>query len=253
MNRFTRLTGLLLACATLIAVADITYRATYTGAKSTLSIAGTAKQPIHVMTIGGSVAHGWKDTVGSGYLPRAFSKLQVATHHDYHVYDRTIVGANSTQLATMYKGDYDKWFESVQPQIVVISWGLLNDAKPSVPYSQFEKYIRQEIGDALHHKAIVFLVTPPVTKASYTEFEKQEFAYARAEVHAARSFHSPNVYVFDVFDQMKSYLRAHNLSYVPYAADGWHPNTAGHILAGELLFVDMHREFNNVLPKFITS
>jgi acyl-CoA thioesterase-1 len=96
---------------------------------------------------------------------------------------------------------------------------------------------------ALDRHAVVLIVTPPVTKASYTQYRTVEPLYLNNEMQVARSFHSPNVFVFDVFDQMKAYLVAHHQTYVPYMADGWHPNTRGHALAGRLLDQDLLREF----------
>lgn len=209
------------------------------------------KQPVaparnlRVLTIGGSVAHGWKAPQGKGYLQLAFNQLSNNTAADYKVYDRTIVGANGTQLATIYKGRYETWLNGVQPDVVVISWGLLNDAHPNTPLNTFQTYMKQEIQQALAHHAVVFVVTPPVTKASYTQFKVQEAAYAEAEVTAAESLHNPNVYVFHVFSEMKQYLADHQQTYVPYMGDGWHPNAAGHQLAGQLLYDDMVKQFGN--------
>lgn len=191
------------------------------------------------MTIGGSIAHGWKALHSYGYLQRAFAALTDTTSTRYAYYDRTIVGADGTQLATMYKGRYRQWLEAVKPQIVVISWGLLNDALTKVTQAHFRMYLRQEIQQALSMHAVVFVVTPPVTKATYTQFKVQQPMYVRSEFEVVAQFHNPNVQLFDVFDQMKQYLTSHHQTYKPYMGDGWHPNTAGHILAGKLLYADI--------------
>jgi len=80
-------------------------------------------------------------------------------------------------------------------------------------------------------------------RASYTQYRTLQPLYLDTEMQVAREFHSPDVYVFNVFGLMKAYLRAHDQTYVPYMADGWHPNARGHKLAGELLLMDMLRHF----------
>lgn len=200
---------------------------------------------IRVMTIGGSIAHGWKDPSGSGYLHRTFETLTNQTSATYEVFDKTIPGANGTQLATMYKGRYEKWLKSVKPQIVVISWGLLNDAGPKTPLTKFKSYIHDEIELALSYHALVFMVTPPVTKATYTQFKTQQPMYVKGEISVAKKFDKSNVYVFNVFSQMKNYLALHHQTYLPYMGDGWHPNTAGHILASHLLVTDVLKKFGD--------
>lgn len=190
------------------------------------------------MTIGGSVAYGWDDTKqGGGYLARAFRSLSSAGGTRYSIANRAVIGANAIQMATRYP----QWLNAVKPNVVVISWGGLNDAWPRTPLSRYQAEISREIALALQIHAVVLVVTPPVTRATYTRYVLQEPMYLQAETAVARSFHSPNVQVFDVFDQMKAYLRAHHQTYKPYMADGWHPNSAGHILAGRLLFQDLVR------------
>ncbi len=204
-----------------------------------------------VLAIGGSVAHGWKDTTGPGYLARAFQELSLRSKTSYHYIDRTIVGANGLQLATLYKNHYLGWLHSFAPKVVVISWGLLNDALPKTPMSTFDFHIHQEIAEALSIHAVVLMVTPPVTKATYTQFKLQEPRYVRHEIRVAKSFNSPNVVVCDVFDQMRSYIVSHKQSYKMYMGDGWHPNSAGHILAGHLLYNDIIAHYGNKAIAYI--
>ncbi len=192
-----------------------------------------------VMTIGGSVAHGWKDVKGEGYLHRALQTYQTATNVFYAYYNRTIVGANGHQLATMYKGDYSKWLTAIHPTVVVLSWGLLNDALPKTTYSKFAYYLKQEIQEALQYHAVVLVVSPPITKAAYTQYPIQEKNYDKQEALVVKSLKNPNVYYIDLLNQMKAYLKAHHQTYKPYEGDGWHPNTRGHILAGNLLEQDI--------------
>ncbi|WP_188881370.1 SGNH/GDSL hydrolase family protein [Alicyclobacillus cellulosilyticus] len=196
-----------------------------------------------VMTIGGSVAHGWKDSEHLGFLRRAFIELTNHTPTAYQYIDRTIIGANGTQLDTMYKGKYETWLNTDKPQIVVIAWGLLNDARPKTPMDQFLLHLRNEVNEALAHHAVVFIVTPPVTRASYTQYPTAQQAYVDAEVKFVQDLNDPNVYVFDVFDQMKDYLTRTHQTYEPYMGDGWHPNTAGHVLAGRILYQNLIQTF----------
>lgn len=210
------------------------------------------KRSERFMTIGGSVAHGWAAKDNVGYLQRAFQTLSTHTDTLYQYYDRTIVGADGTQLATLYKGDYTKWLDNVKPQIVIISWGLLNDAFTKVTQTHFRFYLNHEIQLALSRHAVVFVVTPPVTKATYTEFKVQQPEYVHTESELVYHLHNPNVRLFNVFRQMEAYLTAHHQTYVPYMGNGWHPNTAGHILAGDLLYQDIIQTYGEHPIHFIT-
>lgn len=196
-----------------------------------------------VMVIGGSVAHGWKAAHNDGYLQRAFQAMSDHTPTHYVYYDRTIVGTDGTQLATLYKGRYSAWLAAIRPQVVVISWGLLNDAYTKVTQVAFRAHLLKETRQALAEHAVVLLVTPPVTKATYTEFRVQQPQYVQSELDVVKIMDSPDVILFNVFAQMKAYLVNHHQTYVPYMGDGWHPNTAGHILAGTLLYQDLRARF----------
>ena len=192
-------------------------------------------KPYRVMVIGGSVAHGWDDKVGGGYLRRAFDHYPT-----YQYIDKTIVGANSTQLQeTLYKGDYETWLKEYRPNVVVISWGLLNDCLPDTPKANFDKYLRVEITQALASHAMVYVVSPPVTIASYTKYLVRQQRYVNDELHVVRQIKSPNLYFFNVFDQMKAYLRNHHLSVYDFGTNTWHPDAEGHIIAARLLLADM--------------
>ena len=222
------------------------------------SIAAPAT-PERVMTIGGSIAKGWMDTGWQnwrkgwhgGYLSRAFTSLSQTTKTRYTIYDRTIVGANARQLATMYAGRYPHWLKSIRPQIVVISWGGLNDALPKTPVGIYRADILSEIRQALAVHAVVLIVTPPITEAALTIYRTAVPFYLNNELSVARSVHSPNVYTFDVFNQMKAYLAAHHLTYRPFMANAWHPNARGHQLAGKLLFQDLSRRFGSRPIRFV--
>lgn len=232
----------------IVLLAIVTFVSTLVLHPNTKATAGSAPPLKHtsvtkVMAIGGSIAHGWKATDSYGFLQRAFATLSDTSSTQYTYYDRTIVGADDTQMATIYKGRYQTWLNQVKPQIVVISWGLLNDAVTKVPQAQFKKYLSQEIQLALNEHAVVFLVTPPVTRATYTQFKVQQPEYVRSEEQVVASFASPNVQMFNVLDQMEAYLTAHHQTYKPYMGDGWHPNTAGHILGGKILEEDIRAHY----------
>ncbi len=208
----------------------------------------TPTNTITAMTLGSSVAMGWDDKVGGGYLRRGFRAAAAQSGNHYVVVSRAQAGDWAGKIMP---GDYTDWLNTVKPQIVVISWGILDDAHHKTPVSSFRATIHEQIQMALARHMVVFIVTPPVTRASYTQYKTIEPMYLNNEVQVARSFHSPNVYVFDVFDQMKGYIRVHHQTYVPYMADGWHPNTAGHALAGGLLAGDIMRQFGKTPVHFI--
>jgi acyl-CoA thioesterase-1 len=196
-----------------------------------------------VMAIGGSVAYGWRAKNNDGYLQQAFAALSANTKTSYEYYNQAIPGADGTQLATMYKGRYEQWLTTIKPQIVVISWGLLNDAFTKVTDKAFVMHLHQEILQALARGATVLVITPPVTRASYTEFKVQEPRYVHCEETLVMRMHDPNVLMFNLYGQMKAYLAAQHQTYVPYMANGWHPNTAGDTLAGKLLYQDFVKAF----------
>jgi len=169
-----------------------------------------------VMTIGSSVAEGWADKVGGGYLKRAIVGYSAYGGHPYTIISRAIAGDSAEKI----DGKYHLWLTELRPQIVLMSWGGLDDASAKTPITDFRTTIHHQIELALQHHEVVFVVTPPITKASYTQYPTIEPMYLNNEMEVARAFHSPNVYVFDVFDQMKSYIAHHHQTYVPYMADG---------------------------------
>lgn len=191
-------------------------------------------QDLRVMIVGSSVADGWRDRHG-GYLKRTFDALSRIDHIRYDLIDKAIPGLGASILNSQYPG----WLEQENPQVVVIAWGVLDDLQEHTPLPAFAGMIHEEIELALAEHAVVIVVTTPVSKASYTEYRNQQALYLNIEMQVAQSFHSPNVYTFDVFDEMKAYLASHGLTYAPFMADGWHPNTRGHALASHLLIHDM--------------
>jgi acyl-CoA thioesterase-1 len=207
---------------------------------------GSREPVIRVMIIGSSVAQGWKDDRG-GYLRRAFRHLSRIEHVHYLVISRAVPGIGAGLLEAHIPG----WIETVQPQVVIIAWGGLDDAYEHTPLDLFRELIREQVLDAIAGDAVCLVVTPPVSRASYTNFRVSQPEYLDAEMSVAQSLGNPNVYVFDVFDQMKTYLTDHGLSYAPFMADGWHPNPRGHALAGRLLTEDLVQAFGTRPINFI--
>lgn len=194
-----------------------------------------------VLVIGGSVAHGWDDKSGGGYLKRTF----FSTFHDTYI-DKTIIGGTSTMLqATAFKGDFQKWLTEYHPSIVVISWGLLDDAKARTPATSFKFYLYQEITQSLAQGAKVYVVTPPVSIVSYGRFKNAEQAYVNDEQAVVTSMHSPSVSFVNVFDQMKQYLVTHGLTVYDFGRNSWHPDSLGHAIAATLLTADLRRTQNS--------
>jgi len=191
---------------------------------------------IRVMTIGSSVAAGWGDPYGGGYLARAFRQLSSATQKNYKVISWAVPGITSTQVAPHYA----HWLAFVHPQIVVISWGGLDDASNHTPISTFSSQVHQEIALALAAGASVDIVTPPVTEAVYEDGPKGlPYQYFLAEMREAKSFDSPQIHIYDVYDQMIAYMKAHDEGITPFVDNSWHPNALGHEVGGDLLFADM--------------
>ena len=201
---------------------------------------------IRVVAVGGSIALGWRDTGwqnwrhgwDGGYLVDAFRWLSRSTGHPYDFIDKAIVGAD----VKMVTSRYPRWLREYNPSLVVLSWGLLNDIHVGTPLPLFEAEIRREIEQALARHAVVFMVTPPVTEVSQTAFRVPIHRFMADELAVARSFHSPDVYIFNVFAQMKHYITAHHQTYWPYVANSWHPNHKGHVLAGHLLYWDIRKQ-----------
>lgn len=202
---------------------------------------------IRVLLLGSSVAHGWKDTPKQGgYLHRSFRALSDVTPAHYTVIDKAVPGKGVMTILDKYPN----WLDTYHPNIVVISWGGLDDLYAKTPMTTFDAQIQWQISLALAHHADVFVITPPVSKASYTTYRASQQDLMDNEMHVAQSFNSPNVFVFNVFDQMKEYLDDHHQTYVPYMGDGWHPNSAGHALAADILLQDMMQQFAEKPPIF---
>jgi acyl-CoA thioesterase I len=200
-----------------------------------------------VLILGSSIAAGWRDELGGGgFLERAFHAISAVGNTRYNIVNKSIPGEGVTHIVDKYP----TWIKNRHPDIVVLAWGGLDDAHDKTPISEFRAQLQAQIQAALDNHAVVFVVTPPVSKASYTQYSTEQPNLLNNEMEVAKSFHNPNVYIFDVFDQMKAYLEQHNETYVPYMADGWHPNALGHILAAQLLTTDFFNTFGVNQVKF---
>ncbi|WP_067927773.1 SGNH/GDSL hydrolase family protein [Alicyclobacillus shizuokensis] len=188
-----------------------------------------------VLVVGGSMAHGWLDARRDSYLRRAFAELSSTTPVQWQYVDRSRPGERAVDV--MHR--YPHWLLSTKPQVVAIAWGLLNDCHKRTPMARFKHAIHAEIDGALARHAVVMLVTPPVTEASSSFYRAGTERYLTAEMEVAHEFRSPNVHVFDILSQMRRYMAAHGQTYWVYYGNSWHPNSAGHRLAGQLLYRDI--------------
>ncbi|GEO26927.1 hypothetical protein AAC03nite_27120 [Alicyclobacillus acidoterrestris] len=193
-----------------------------------------------VLVIGASVAQGQKDThTQGGYLRRAFHALNLLSDNHFTVIDKAVPGSTVRSIRKTYL----KWLDTVQPNVVVIAWGGLNDLARHTPFPEIQHEVYWQIDTALKHHAAVILVTSPVSPASYTTYRVAQTHLFNSEVATAKRFHSQNVYIFNVFSQMKSYFSTHHEAYQPYMGDGWHPNAHGHELAAQLFIKDWSNTF----------
>ena len=194
---------------------------------------------IRVAVFGGSIAAGWDDNEG-GYIARALRAMSANDQVQYTIVKNAVPGTAIGQM----NGRFTPVLVKYRPSLVILSWGGLNDAVNKTPVAVFGQDISAEITAALARHAAVLVVTPPVTAAAYIDGRHAvPYLYFAEEMKVARAFHSPNVTVCDVYDEMMRYLVVHHLSYKPFEADGWHPNVKGHALAGQLLTEDLTGQF----------
>lgn len=202
--------------------------------------ARAVKSTERVLCIGASVAEGWDDKSAGGYLIRTFQSLSAGGSVSYQVYNQAAAGDGVLQVVKKYP----LWLQQVHPQVVVIAWGGLDDMHEGTPFGTVAAQVRWETQLALAHHAVVLLTTPPVTRASYVgKMAALEPGYVHHEIVGAQSVQSRNVYVMDIFNQMKAYIKSHHQTVTPYVGDGWHPNTAGHILAAQILSNNIDKVF----------
>lgn len=197
-----------------------------------------------VDVFGGSIAHGWVDPHNDSYLRRAFSLRSESTNTNYDYIDHTIVG--ETPVLLQKSGQYQTWLATDRPQIVVLSWGLLNsmDSKHKITATQFGAAVHTEIAKALAAHAVVFIVTPPVVQASATTLHARQETFIGELFTVVSNFKNKNIVIFDVYHQMEAYMAAHGQTYLAYYnGNSWHPDAAGHELAGMLLFNDLVEKY----------
>lgn len=184
------------------------------------------------MAVGGSVAVGWNDATKLGYLGRAMQEIGATLRINVDFVNKSTGGFTPTRLGSTFA----QYLQVVHPQVVIISWGLLDDIANKISTQQFMNQIQYEVALAAKENCEVWIVTPPVTAATYVgKSSTLEPMYAADEISAARSVKGAKVVVFDLLDEMKRYLKNNHLSYQPLISNAWHPNTKGHQLAGELL------------------
>lgn len=197
---------------------------------------------VRVLILGSSVAHGWKDNPQEGgFLQRCFNAMSELTPVTFDVTDKAVPGHGVLTI----RAHYADWLTTYKPDIVVLGWGGLSDLAQKTPLQVFDEQIRWQIAEALHHGAQVYVVTAPVSEASYTTYKSAQATLFQHEIRVAQDFHSPRVHIFNVFDQMKQYLTAHHETVRPYAGDGWHPNAAGHALAAQILLRSLMPNFDS--------
>lgn len=203
-----------------------------------MATAANPSTATRVLFVGGSAAHGWLDPQRDSYLEQALASVHATTGQVFDISDRTIPGETASGVGWTR---YQRWIRTDHPDVVILSWGLLNDVRQHTPMSQFDASIRYEITLARQSNAEVLMVTPPVTKASATNGWRLEQQYLQAEVQDAQAFAAgdTHVHVIDLFTQMQAALEARHRTYRPYSADWAHPNAAGHRLAGQLLADDL--------------
>lgn len=198
-----------------------------------------AEHPSHkVLVIGGSMAYGYRDPHNHSYIQRAFERLADAQHAELVYVNHAKPGGTSVALARRGR-TFEQWLKSAEPDTVVISWGLENDCKKHTNLQAFERTVQREIQAALDSRASVVVISPPVTEANATYFFADTNRYLAAEQKLVSTYKGQPVYFCDVLNQMRSNLAERGKTVQPYEGDGWHPNTAGHILAGKLLYADL--------------
>lgn len=237
----------------LVLAAILTYVGLYLQHHQSSNVTVSPRQPMDsltsslnqetVMVIGGSMAHGWKDPHDDSYLKRAFQSLTNSTNTKYIYDDQSIIGGRA--VGVQQKNELPTWLNKDKPNIVVISWGLLDDAYDKTPIDQFANAIHDEISQCLNRDDVVMIITPPVVQATATYYHSKVEAYIEAEFKEAASFQNGNVYCFNLNDEMSKYMAAHGQTYQLYKGDSWHPNQAGHELGGKLLFNDFVQTFGS--------
>lgn len=203
-----------------------------------------------VMVVGGSSARGWADPNHNSYLRRGFDLLAKATHVNYRYVDQSIPGSPAVNVGP---STFAGWLSTNKPDVVVISWGILDDINANTPIPEFQRAIRDQIAQSLKTQAVVLVVTPPVVPANALRWHHQFEAYVTAEQQVVDSFSSANVHWFGLNRDMASFLAKNHRFSSSYAVKGWHPNTLGHTLAGQLLANELARAIGSHPIEFHSS
>lgn len=204
----------------------------FAGTNTINNRASTAQPTETVMVVGGSVAHGWADPTHDSYIRRSFTMLSQSTHVDYRYVDQSIPGSPAVRISSP---TFQGWLKQDKPNVVVISWGILDDIHNHTPIAAFERTIHDEVAASLRRHAVVFIVTPPVVPANADKWHSIFEQFVSAQRTVADSFASPNVHFVPLNLDMSSYMAANKLLPSSFSVGGWHPNAAGHELAGMLL------------------
>ncbi|GEO25463.1 hypothetical protein AAC03nite_12480 [Alicyclobacillus acidoterrestris] len=208
-------------------------------------------QTYTVVAIGGSAAEGDGDTKAEGgYLTRAFRMVNATQDVHYNFINESKVGYGPIQYdqppnasAPSYQTRLAMLLAADKPNMLVISFGMLDDIFKKTPTSQTNQALHDEIADALNQHAVVVIVTPPSTYASMTYYRSALNKDIAAEMDVVSAFHNPNIYVIPLAQQMDQYITSHHQSIKMYEEDSWHPNAAGHNVAAQLLAQDFIRTF----------
>lgn len=200
---------------------------------------------VTVDVFGGSMAYGWVDPHHDSYLRRAFSLRSRETHVPYKYMNHALPGYTAQWMNQKYAGRYTSLLQRDKPQVAVLSWGLENDlsSKHRDSINTFGRQIRKEISVALKHHCVVLIVSPPMTKLLATTDRHKVGAYISKEFQIGQSFHNSHVVDIRLYHQMWMYIKAHHQTYRLYDGNSWHPNDAGHKLAGRLLASDLEKKF----------
>lgn len=195
--------------------------------------------------IGGSMAHGWLDPHDNSYLQRAFTSRTQSTNTTYKYVSHAVSGETPYLLDTKNKSQYLSWLKKDHPQVVVLSFGIENSmsSRHRITLDQFKKSFHTLIAEALKEHAVVLIVTPPVTQELVVNDQRKTEQWSNQMFQVANAFNSSNVYIEDLYHQMTFYMAAHGKTYKDYYGNSWHPNQAGHVLAGSILANDLVKTF----------
>lgn len=226
-------------------VASSTTRSRSSGRLRDLAGLTKGHPPETVDVFGGSMTYGWVDPANDSFVRRAMATFSADTSTVYYYHNYAIPGFTAQLYEKRWPGRYRRIIQRDRPQAVVLAWGLENDmsSRQHDSVRTFGAAMQREIAQALAAHAVVLLVTPPVTMELSTIDRHRVGQYIHEEFRVGASFHSPDVLNVNVYSQMMGYMHMHHQTYRKYYGNSWHPNRAGHILAGHLLSKDLSRHF----------